>query len=156
MTVLIENRQNSVAVNKGIIEIAEKVTDTAFAMEAFPYGYEVGVVLVDNTTIAALNKEYRGMDVATDVLSFAMLEEEEFMDLNEDDEVMVGDVVISMEKVVEQAKEYGHSQEREFAYLLSHGVLHLLGYTHDGEKDTDRMRKREEEILNGIGLTRDQ
>ena len=66
----------------------------------------------------------------------------------------MGDIIISMEKVVDQAKEYGHSIEREFAFLVVHGTLHLLGYTHDGQQDTKRMRQREEEILEGLGLTR--
>ncbi|MGI6704449.1 MAG: rRNA maturation RNase YbeY [Clostridia bacterium] len=154
VTVLIENRQSSIAVDDGLMQIAEKIVDAAFTKEDFPYGYEVGITLVDNATIAALNKEYRGVDAATDVLSFAMLEGEEFIDLNEEEEAIVGDVVISMEKVAEQAEEYCHSREREFAYLLLHGVLHLLGYSHDGEEDTRRMRKREEEILEGLGLTR--
>ena len=154
MTVLIENKQSRVAVDDGLIKIAERIVDAAFLKEGFPYGYEVGVALVDNMTIAALNSEYRGVDAATDVLSFAMLEGEEYLDLNEDEEAIVGDVVISMDKVAEQAADYRHSCQREFAYLLLHGVLHLLGYTHDGEEDTRRMRKREEEILEGLGLTR--
>jgi probable rRNA maturation factor len=134
--------------------IAQRAVDAVFEKEDFPYGYEVSITLVDNTAIAALNREYRGVDAPTDVLSFAMMEGEEFLDLNEDGEAIMGDIIISMEKVVDQAKEYGHSIEREFAFLVVHGTLHLLGHTHDGQQDTKRMRQREEEILEGLGLTR--
>ncbi len=154
MAVLIKNRQNSISFDSSMDRIANSVIEAAFAGEGFPYGYELGVLLVDNKTIATLNKEYRGVDAVTDVLSFSMLEEEEFLDFNENDEILAGDIIISMEKVAEQAEEYGHSYKREFAYLLLHGVLHILGYTHDGDEDTRRMRKREKEILNSLGLTR--
>lgn len=154
MAVLIKNRQNSISFDSSMDRIANSVIEAAFAGEGFPYDYELGVLLVDNKTIATLNKEYRGVDAVTDVLSFSMLEEEEFLDFNENDEILAGDIIISMEKVAEQAEEYGHSYKREFAYLLLHGVLHILGYTHDGDEDTRRMRKREKEILNSLGLTR--
>ncbi len=154
MTVLLENRQKHITVDDGLKGIAQRAVDAVFEKEDFPYGYEVSITLVDNTAIAALNREYRGVDASTDVLSFAMMEGEEFLDLNEDGEAVMGDIIISMEKVVDQAKEYGHSIEREFAFLVVHGTLHLLGYTHDGQQDTKRMRQREEEILEGLGLTR--
>ncbi len=154
MTVLIENKQNIVAVDQEMRDIAEKVVDTAFDKEGFPYGHEVGITLVDNETIAALNKEYRDVDAPTDVLSFAMMEGEEVVDLNEDGEAIMGDIVISMAKVMEQSREYGHSPQRELAYLVLHGTLHLLGYTHHDAGDTEKMRSREEEILQGMGLVR--
>jgi probable rRNA maturation factor len=154
MTVLLENRQKQITVDDGLKGIAQRAVDAVFEKEDFPYGYEVSITLVDNTVIAALNREYRGVDAPTDVLSFAMMEGEEFLDLNEDGEAVMGDIVISMEKVADQAREYGHSIEREFAFLVVHGTLHLLGYTHDGQQDTKRMRQREEEILEGLGLTR--
>jgi probable rRNA maturation factor len=155
MTVLIENKQNSILVDHTIMTIAEKVVDTAFNREHFPYGYEVGVTLVDNETIAALNREYRNIDAPTDVLSFAMLEGDEVIDLNEDGEAIMGDIIVSMPRAVEQAGEYGHSVEREFAYLLLHGVLHLLGYTHEDAGNARKMRNREEDILHDLDLTRD-
>jgi probable rRNA maturation factor len=154
MTVLLENRQKQITVDDGLKGIAQRAVDAVFEKEDFPYGCEVSITLVDNTVIAALNREYRGVDAPTDVLSFAMMEGEEFLDLNEDGEAVMGDIVISMEKVADQAREYGHSIEREFAFLVVHGTLHLLGYTHDGRQDTKRMRQREEEILEGLGLTR--
>lgn len=154
MTVLLENRQKHITIDDVMKGIAQRAVDAIFEKEDFPYGYEVSITLVDNTAIAALNREYRGVDAATDVLSFAMMEGEEFLDLNEDGEAIMGDIIISMEKVADQAEEYGHSIEREFAFLVVHGTLHLLGYTHDGQQDTKRMRQREEEILEGLGLTR--
>lgn len=154
MAVLIENRQSSIAVDRDWKTIAERVVEAAFRMESFPYGFEVGVVLVDNKTIAALNRKYRGIDSATDVLSFALMEDEEVIDLNEENEAMMGDIVISMPRVVRQAKEYGHPVEREFAYLVLHGALHLLGYDHQDAKGKQNMRNREEEILQDLDLTR--
>ncbi|MBA1337184.1 MAG: Metal-dependent hydrolase YbeY, involved in rRNA and/or ribosome maturation and assembly [Firmicutes bacterium] len=154
MTVLIENNQAKILLNEDMMHLIERVIDIAISMEHFPYKYEVSVSLVDNECIAAINREYRGVDSPTDVLSFAMLEDEEVVDVNEDGEAILGDIVISLEKAFEQSREYGHTMDREVAFLTLHGVLHLLGYDHMEENDRKRMRSREEEILKAIGLTR--
>jgi probable rRNA maturation factor len=154
MAVVIENNQNKVQLNESVMELIQRVVDAAVNHEHFPYQYEVSVTLVDNEIIAALNREYRNVDSPTDVLSFAMMEGEEIVDVNEDGEAILGDIVISLEKAVEQAGEYGHSIEREIAFLTLHGTLHLLGYDHMTEKERKRMRSKEEEILGNLGLTR--
>jgi len=107
-------------------------------------------VFVDDAYIQGLNQQYRGIDAPTDVLSFAMQEGEPFP---EEGELILGDVVISLETARRQASEYGHSLAREVAYLAVHGVLHLLGYDHGGEDDRRVMRNKEEEILARLNLS---
>lgn len=119
---------------------------------------DVYITLTNNEEIHKINKEYRDVDMPTDVLSFPMYEREEIKDLKNDtdDEVekILGDIIVSIEKVKEQAEEYGHSFERELAYLVTHGMLHLLGYDHMIEEEKVVMRKREEEILGTLNITR--
>lgn len=122
---------------------------------------EVVVTLVTNERIHELNREYRGVDRPTDVLSFAMNEagEEEMDIFIEEDEFedypnMLGDIVISLPKAQEQAEEYGHSLERELGFLAVHGFLHLIGYDHGTAEEEKEMFSRQEEVLAHIGLTR--
>lgn len=117
---------------------------------------EVSLTLVDDPRIYELNREYRGVDRPTDVLSFALQEESEdepeIMDFEDD---ILGDIIISVERARVQAEEYGHSFERELVYLAVHGTLHLLGYNHEVEEDKVEMRRQEETVMNQIGLLRD-
>lgn len=117
---------------------------------------EVSLMLVDDRRIHTLNREYRGVDRPTDVLSFAMQEEtEEEADFGfEFEDEMLGDIVISVERARMQAEEYGHPFEREIAYLAVHGTLHLLGYDHETESDKQEMRSKEEEVMISLGLER--
>ena len=112
--------------------------------------YYLSLLIADNKIIKQINKEYRNKDTETDVISFAYNETENIGGLN-----VLGDIIISLEKVKNQSKEYGHSEEREFYYVLCHGMLHLLGYDHIEEEDKKIMRKREEEILEKFNYTRD-
>jgi probable rRNA maturation factor len=120
---------------------------------------EISVLLVDNETIREFNRDYRGKDSATDVLSFPM---EEDIEENSEPEViggpgerMLGDIVISVERAVEQAAEYGHSIERELAFLAVHGMLHLLGYDHEKNEAAKKIMQTEEKrILTELGITR--
>lgn len=115
---------------------------------------EVSLILVDDRRIHELNREYRGVDRPTDVLSFALQEEtEDEPDLEFEDD-MLGDIVISVPRAREQALEYGHSFEREIVYLAVHGTLHLLGYDHEDDEDKQKMRAKEEEIMTVLGLKR--
>ncbi len=123
---------------------------------------EISLSFVSLDEIHTLNREYRGVDRPTDVLSFPMfgdIEELEaacaLQDGEEGQEVPLGDVVICMDKIVEQAEEFGHSKERETVYLFTHSVLHLLGYDHETEEDKRVMRAREEEIMEELGIGRD-
>lgn len=118
---------------------------------------EAGLVLVDDEAIHELNREHRGVDSPTDVLSFA-LDEGEDDDLTapgDDWPHLVGDVIISVERAEAQRVEYGHSLEREIVYLLVHGLLHLYGFDHIDDADRRLMREREEEIMAGLDLGRD-
>ena len=109
----------------------------------------VSFLITTNDVIQNINSEYRGKDTPTDVISFAYNETENIGPFD-----IFGDIIISAEKVTEQAKEYGHSTEREFYYVLCHGMLHLLGYDHIDDEDKKVMREKEEELLKEIGYER--
>ena len=123
---------------------------------------EVSVVLADDEYIHKLNRQYRNKDVPTDVLSFAMNDqcadddEPDIAEAPKDIEILLGDIVISLETAARQAEEFGHSLERELAYLTIHGMLHLLGYDHECEEDKTEMRQEEEYVLAQLGITREQ
>jgi len=112
---------------------------------------EFSVIIVDNKRIHEINKEYRGIDRPTDVISFALEDSE---DVNIENYRILGDIYISIDKVREQASEYGHSEKRELAFLTVHGFLHLLGYDHMKPEEEKIMFAKQEEILNGFGITR--
>ncbi|XDU65086.1 rRNA maturation RNase YbeY [Leptotrichia sp. HSP-342] len=111
--------------------------------------YYLSLLITTNDEIQKINREYRQKDIPTDVISFAYNETENFGVVN-----MLGDIVISIERVKEQSSEYRHSDEREFYYVLCHGMLHLLGYDHIEEEDKVVMRRREEEILSKFNYNR--
>lgn len=116
---------------------------------------EVSVIYVDDSRIQALNRSYRNVDSATDVLSFSMLEGDEPFPEFEDDAVpMLGDIVVSVDTAVRQANEYGHTLERELAFLLVHGFLHLNGYDHDEDEAEREMFAIQETVLVQLGLVR--
>lgn len=129
-------------------EYIEKIVNDEYEPEKPVY---ISLYITDNESIQVINREYRGKDSPTDVISFAYHETEGF-DVGPYD--TLGDIVISLERVEEQSKDYGHSLEREFFYVLTHGILHLLGYDHIEEEDKKEMRVREEEILNKFGYIR--
>jgi probable rRNA maturation factor len=132
----------------------EKVIQTAAEVEELP-PVEVAITIVDNQRIQELNREYRGKDQPTDVLSFPLWEPDEEWVIEEGEEyVTLGDLIISIEKAKEQAQEYGHSLEREIGFLAVHGFLHLLGYDHETKEQEEEMFGRQEEILQKLGLTR--
>ena len=114
---------------------------------------EISLSFVSKDEIHRLNRIYRNVDRHTDVLSFPMVED--FNEIEEDDEeILLGDVVICREQAREQAKEYGHSEERELTYLFVHSVLHLLGYDHMEDEEKKEMRAREEEVMTQLGIGR--
>lgn len=141
------------------VELLTKAVEAAAAYEQVG-GCELAVSLVDDGTIRDLNRTYRGKDAATDVLSFALREsgggEPDIRFAEEDDAGAepLGDIVISVPTAVRQAEEYGHSLERELAFLAVHGFLHLIGYDHQTEAEEKEMFGRQEEILARIGLAR--
>lgn len=114
----------------------------------------INVILTTPDYIKEINRKYRNIDKETDVLSFPMFEKEEIQNINAKIEEVLGDIIISIEKVKEQAKDYGHSFTRELAYMVVHGFYHLIGYDHIEEEDKIEMRKKEENILNKLNITR--
>lgn len=147
--------------------IIEKAVEGVLEFENCPYEIEVNIVLTDNEEIQNVNQEFRQINAPTDVLSFPMIEYEtpsDFSDLESDiqnnfnpdtGELIFGDIMISIEKVLEQANSYGHSSERELAFLIVHSMLHLCGYDHIEDKDRKWMEQKQSDILNLIGITRE-
>jgi probable rRNA maturation factor len=121
--------------------------------ENVPAEYTIALHLVGSATIQKLNRAHRSRDSETDVLSFPLRDGSDFV-TPPGEPVNLGDVVVSYPRAVEQATEYGHSVERELAYLVAHGVLHVLGYDHEDERERERMRQKEEEALQPLGFTR--
>lgn len=147
-------------VSEEILDTMKKSCEKAIELENLPTDKcEISVSFVDLDEIHRLNKEFRDVDRPTDVLSFPQYEVDEIIFYSENpdeipDVLELGDVVICKDKAMEQAKEYGHSFEREIIYLFTHSILHLLGYDHIEEDEKACMRKREEEIMEYLGIVR--
>ncbi|MBR2591704.1 MAG: rRNA maturation RNase YbeY [Oscillospiraceae bacterium] len=154
--VYITNEQKTVKIPSGTRLLIRRACNAVIEVEQFPHQVEVSVTLTDNEGIKKLNTEYRDKPTETDVLSFPQFTPEEgYTENPETGLVLLGDIVISMEKAMEQAKEFNHSLQREVAYLTVHSMLHLLGYDHeDGGIEQVRMREREELVLSKLGLQR--
>lgn len=150
MNILIDDRQNKVEIDEAIVESMEKAIVEVLEYEKEPLDFEVSLSFVTNEEIHELNKEYRNVDSETDVLSFPV--DQDF--LFEGGPNLLGDVIISIEKAVEQAREYGHSFEREMVYLTVHSIFHLLGYDHMNEDEKQIMRKKEEDIMTILDINR--
>lgn len=162
-----ENRQEKLEVTEDLIKKITEVSKFALKEEGVTEEYQISLLFVDNEEIRQINKETRNIDRETDVLSFPMLDFEngkvykdmyigfEFDETYKDgDELVLGDMVLSLEKAKEQSIEFGHSYEREVCYLVIHSILHLLGYDHMIEEDKVKMRSREEEILKKFNIER--
>ena len=150
-----------------INKIVEDVAAAALNLEKCPYEIELNVLITDNEGIRTFNKEYRDIDKETDVLSFPNVDYEEpakysKLEENEADyfnpetgELLLGDIILSADRIQEQANEFGHSLLREFSFLTAHSMLHLLGYDHMVKEEADVMEAKQEEILKTLGITRD-
>lgn len=151
--VIIDNKQKNVKIPTGLRMLIRRCCNAVLRMEKFEGPAEISVTFVNNEQIHELNRQYRGKDMPTDVLSFPMGENGVY-DVNHDTGAKIlGDIVISMEKAVEQAKRYDHSLEREVGYLTAHSMLHLLGYDHETSGlDRVRMREKEEQVMTQLGL----
>ena len=154
--VYISNRQAVVKVPSGIRMLIRRCCNAVLETESFNDGAEISVSFVDNAEIKKLNGEYRNKPVETDVLSYSYADENGSYEKNEENGLYVlGDIVISLEKAMEQANMFGHSLQREVAYLTVHSMLHLLGYDHEaGGLQQVRMREREELVLKKLDLPR--
>lgn len=189
MQIWIDNRDDTRQVDEALEASLEKAALITLETEPYRTDVEISVSFVDQEEIQALNRDYRGVDAVTDVLSFPLfeddldsydvadydLDDDSEEDLDDDSEydqdddseddqdedseggsvpIPLGDVVICMDRVIDQAKEFGHSEEREITYLFVHSVLHLLGYDHMDEEDKREMRAREDEIMEALGVAR--
>jgi probable rRNA maturation factor len=165
--IYVDNRQNKLEVNDNLIEKLTKVIELTLKEEEVDIQCEISLLFVDNDEIKEINNSTRGINRETDVLSFPMLEYEnkkvfkniyknhKFSQCDFDgDELVLGDIVLSLEKALEQSEEFNHSYEREASYLVVHSVLHLLGYDHMEDDEKKIMRSREEEILNKLNIIR--
>lgn len=162
-----DNRQNQIDVTEEFIKELEEVCINTLEKEEVRQKCQISLLFVNNEEIREINKETRNIDKATDVLSFPMLDYPKgkvFKDVYKDkkfdimymdqDELVLGDMVLSLERAVEQSIEYNHSFKREVCYLVVHSILHLLGYDHMEGEEKKIMRSREEEILNGLDIKR--
>lgn len=167
MTILVENeaeREPDFDYGEVIKAVIKKTVET----ESCPYEIEVNVLLTGNDEIQEANRNFRDIDRPTDVLSFPMVDyssPSDFSSVNESpecylnpetDELVLGDIMISVDKVYEQAEEYGHSRKREFAFLIAHSMLHLLGYDHMEDEERVVMEAKQEAVLEALGITRNE
>ena len=148
-------------------EVARSVAEAVLDTEGCPYEASVNLLLTDNSGIREYNREYRKIDKETDVLSFPNLDftdpgnfdrvEDNRADYFDPDtgELLLGDIILSVEKVREQARSYGHSVKREFAFLVAHSMLHLCGYDHMEDSERAVMEEKQEKILQDLGITRE-
>ena len=150
--VIITNKHKTVKIPTGLRMLVRRTCNAVLRMENFQGSAEVSVTFVDNQGIRELNAQYRDKDTETDVLSFPMGENGVWDKDPETGAFILGDVVISMEKAMEQANIYGHSLQREVGYLTAHSVLHLLGYDHIEPLDRVHMREKEELVMDQLGL----
>ena len=166
MTLFLENETDKIFAFD-VEETARQVIEGVLDMEECPYETQVNVLLTDNEGIREYNREYRSIDRETDVLSFPNLEfetpgvyeveEEQEADCFDPDtgELILGDIIISVDRVAEQAESYGHSPKREFAFLVAHSMLHLSGYDHMESEEAKMMEAKQEQVLQKLGITRD-
>lgn len=151
--VIIINKQKVVKIPTGVRMLVRRCCNAVLKLEKFDGSAEVSVTFVDNDQIKELNKQYRNKDVPTDVLSFPMGENRSYSVDPTTGAKILGDIVISTEKAIEQAERFGHSVQREVAYLTAHSVLHLLGYNHENGGDGRvKMREKEEIVMRQLGL----
>lgn len=148
-------------------QIVEMLMDEVLTMENCLYEAQVNLLITDNEGIREFNREHRNIDKATDVLSFPMIEFDNAGDFSvvenheadyfdpETGELLLGDIIVSIDKIIEQAEEFGHSIKREFAFLITHSLLHLCGYDHMEDEERMIMEKKQNKILDKVGITRD-
>ena len=166
MTSYVEN-ETEASFPFDIKETADRVIEAVLESEGCPYEAQVNLVLTDNEGIRACNSQFRRIDKETDVLSFPNVEYTTPADFShledgaadcfdpESGELILGDIMISVDKIREQALNYNHSEKREFAFLVAHSMLHLCGYDHMEKEEAAVMEKKQEEVLQTLGITRE-
>lgn len=166
MTSYVEN-ETSVTFTFDVKEVLDLIMKEVLTQEGCPYEAQVNLLITDNQGIHEFNRQYRQVDSPTDVLSFPMIDfvreadfsivengEAEYFD-PESGELVLGDIILSAEKIKEQAIKFGHSCKREFAFLTAHSMLHLCGYDHMTKEEADVMEAKQENVLRALGITRD-
>ncbi|MDE7223955.1 MAG: rRNA maturation RNase YbeY [Acetatifactor sp.] len=166
MTFYVEN-ETEMSYDFSVEQIVRSVAEAVLEEEGCPYEVQVNVLLTDNEGIREFNRQYRQIDRETDVLSFPNLEyeqpgifqirpeqEADCFDLDSG-ELILGDIILSVDRIAGQAAEYGHSLRRELAFLVAHSMLHLCGYDHMEPEEAAVMERKQEKILTGLGITRD-
>ena len=152
-TMIYFNNSQDGPVSYGLKMLIRRAVIAALDYEGYSNDCEISLTLTDNASIHAINKQFRNIDAPTDVLSFPLVEYDESEEPPVDGQNMLGDIIISLEKAEAQADEFGHSFEREVAFLTVHSMLHLLGYDHVNSEEEDReMRSRQSEIMKKLGL----
>jgi len=155
LTIYFDNLQEKYPITFRLKRLIRKTVKAALRYEKFAFCAEVSVTFTDNPGIRTLNREHRELDKETDVLSFPLYDFRGGEEILPGEPAALGDIVLSLEKAASQAEEFGHSYEREVAFLTAHSVLHLLGYDHElSESDDEDMRRRQREILESIRLTK--
>ncbi len=167
MTFYVEN-ETAVGFSFDAEETVRRVAEAVLKSEGCPYEVQLNVILTDNEGIRGFNRDFRQIDRETDVLSFPNLDFEAAADFDigqereadyfdpDTGELLLGDIILSVEKVREQALCYGHGEEREFAFLVAHSMLHLCGYDHMTEAEAAVMEAKQEAVLTGLGITRNK
>ncbi len=154
LMIYFDDRQDKERVSYSLKMLTRRAIEMTLAYEALEGDFEVSLTFCDNEQIRSINKEFRDIDRATDVLSFPMAESGDELAATPEGKALLGDIVISPERAREQATEFGHSFEREVAFLCIHSVLHLLGYDHEkGEVEDADMRRRQTTIIDAMGLS---
>lgn len=153
MEIILDDRQDFKKIDESLMAKIEQIMISCLNLEGYDEDYEVSLSFVTSDEIRDLNNTFRGIDKVTDVLSFPLLTDDEF-DIEYEEESL-GDIVICIERAEEQAKEYGHSIEREICFLVCHSMLHLLGYDHMEEDEAKVMQAKEDEVLNSLSITRE-
>lgn len=164
MTIDFSNEQEQ-TFDFDFLGVAEDVMEVVLDQEKCPYEVQISLVLTDDDTIHSTNREFRGIDRPTDVLSFPMIDfpaPADYSILEQDDsyfhpesgELLLGDIMISIPRAIEQAREYGHSVKREYAFLIAHSMLHLLGYDHMEENERLLMEQKQEQALQSLHIER--
>ena len=152
-TMIYFNNSQEGAISYALKMLIRRSVIAALEYEGYENDCEISITLTDNKGIHSINKQFRNIDAPTDVLSFPLVEYEESEEPPVDDENMLGDIIISLERAEEQANEFGHSFEREVAFLTVHSMLHLLGYDHVNSEDEEKeMRERQRAIMKDLGL----
>lgn len=158
MNIFIENETKEYFNFRGYKKLIETTIETVAEVKNIPEDLEVNVLIVEPETIKAINSENRGIDSVTDVLSFPYFDFDTPGNMDaiddESDEVILGDIILCADRVVSQAKEFGHSQKRELAYLTVHSMLHLIGFDHMTEQDEKQMTAQADVIMDKLGISR--